>query len=106
VGEAELCCEAGPAVGAGAPVTLAIRPEEIVVGPGADGGQNRLVMRICGLQFLGAFTRLSLALPGAPEPLLECDVAASALAELGAAEGVLLPLALPPGALRLFAAAS
>jgi iron(III) transport system ATP-binding protein len=86
-------------------VTLAIRPEEILVGPGASGAQNRLVTRIRGVQFLGAFTRLSLALAGTPETLLECDVAANALAELGAAEGGELPLALRPEALRLFAAA-
>jgi iron(III) transport system ATP-binding protein len=104
VGEAELRCVADATAAAGTPVTLAIRPEEIVVGPGAEAGQNRLVMRICGIQFLGAFTRLSLALPGASEPFLECDVAANALAELGAAEGALVPLALRPEALRMFVA--
>jgi iron(III) transport system ATP-binding protein len=106
VGEAELRCARGAAVAAGTPVTLAIRPEEIVVGPGAEVGQNRLVMRICGVQFLGAFTRLTLALPGAPDSVLECDVAANALAEVGATEGALVPLALRPEALRVFPAAS
>jgi iron(III) transport system ATP-binding protein len=105
VGGTELYCRAGAPVAAGTPVTLAIRPEEILVGPGASGAQNRLVTRIRGVQFLGAFTRLSLALAGTPETLLECDVAANALAELGAAEGGELPLALRPEALRLFAAA-
>ncbi len=57
---------AGPLV-AGTRLTLAIRPEEILVGPAADGTENRLVTRIRTVQFLGPFTRLSLALPdGAP----------------------------------------
>src|SRR6266403_1870438 len=67
---------AGPLV-AGTRLTLAIRPEEILVGPAADGTENRLVTRIRTVQFLGPFTRLSLALPDGA-PALECDVAATA----------------------------
>jgi iron(III) transport system ATP-binding protein len=89
---------------AGTRLTLAIRPEEILVGDAAAGVENRLVTRIMGIQFLGSFTRLSLALPeGAPA--LECDVAAIAFAALGAAEGAELALALRPDALRVFTAA-
>jgi len=105
VGDAVLTCPAGTAVAAGTPVTLAIRPEEILVGAGAGAGPNRLITRVRAVQFLGAFTRLSLALPGATETLLECDVAATALGELSAVEGAELPLALRPEALRVFPAA-
>jgi len=45
-----------------------------------------------------------IALGEASETVLECDVAANALAELGAAEGAELALALKPEALRLFPA--
>ena len=102
VGGAELYCRVGERVAEGTPVTLAIRPEEILVGAGAREGQNRVLTRIRGVQFLGAFTRLSLVLAGTPETLLECDVAANAFAELGAAEGAELPLALRSEALRVF----
>jgi iron(III) transport system ATP-binding protein len=87
---------------AGSRLTLAIRPEEIQVGPAA-GGENRLVTRIRAIQFLGPFTRLSLALPDGLPPL-ECDVAVTALAALGAAEGSELTLSLRPDALRVFPA--
>ena len=56
------------------------------------------------IQFLGPFTRLSLALPDG-SPALECDVAATAFAALGAAEGSELALSLRPDALRVFPAA-
>jgi ABC-type Fe3+/spermidine/putrescine transport system ATPase subunit len=91
-------------VPAGTRLTLAIRPEEIVVGPAA-GSENRLVTRIRAIQFLGPFTRLTLALADGAPPL-ECDVAAGAFAALGAAEGSELALSLRPGALRVFPAES
>jgi len=88
--------------GPGTPLILAIRPEEIVVGPAAQGAPNRLATRIRSIQFLGSFTRLVLFLPGDGERVLECDVAATAFAALGVAEGGELPLALPPESLRAF----
>ena len=93
---------AGP-IAAGARLTLAIRPEEILVGPAA-GPDNRLVTRIRAIQFLGPFTRLGLSLSG-DAPALECDVAATAFAALGATEGSELVLSLRPEALRVFEAA-
>ena len=87
---------------AGSRLTLGIRPEEILIGAAARDGENRIVTRVCAIQFLGAFTRLGLALPGEPQPSLECDVAVNALAEVGAREGAELALILKPEALRLF----
>ncbi len=104
VGGVELRHLPGEGVAAGAPVTLAIRPEEIVVGPPARESENRLVTRIRSVQFLGPFTRLSLALPTDGGPGLECDVSANAFAALGAVEGTELALALRPDTLRVFPA--
>ena len=88
---------------AGTPLTLAIRPEEVVIGPSARQADNRVTSRVCAVQFLGAFTRLTLALPGDDEgALLQCDVAAGALGDVRATEGSPLTLALPPSALRVF----
>ncbi len=89
---------------AGEALTLAIRPEEIVVGPAAQVAPNRVVTRIRSIQFLGSFTRLVLSLPGDGEAVIECDVAANSFAELGAKEGGELSLALRPDALRAFRA--
>jgi iron(III) transport system ATP-binding protein len=93
-----------PAAPPGQALTLAIRPEEILVGPAARGAPNSLSTRIRSIQFLGSFTRLVLSLPGDGEAVLECDVAANAFAELGAKEGGELPLALRADALRVFRA--
>jgi iron(III) transport system ATP-binding protein len=87
----------------GTPLMLAIRPEEIVVGEATTGVENRMVTRIRAVQFLGPFTRLSLALPDGA-PALECDVSAGAFTALGAVEGGELALALKPEALRVFPA--
>ena len=61
LGAAEMRHGATEPIAAGTRLTLAIRPEEITVGA-AVGAENRLVTRIRAVQFLGAFTRLSLAL--------------------------------------------
>jgi iron(III) transport system ATP-binding protein len=101
VGTLALRHREGAAVPAGAPLTLAIRPEEIVIGPAVRGADNAVTAQVQAVQFLGAFTRLSLAL-AAGGATLECDVAAGALVHVGAKEGGELPVALPPGALRVF----
>ena len=105
VGSVELRHLPGPAMAAGPPLTLAIRPEEILVGSAARNGENGLLTRIRAVQFLGSFTRLTLVLAGDSGAALECDVAANAFAELGAAEGAELRLGLRPDALRVFVAA-
>jgi iron(III) transport system ATP-binding protein len=86
----------------GSPMTLGIRPEELLIGPAARQAENGVTMRVTAVQFLGAFTRLTLVLPGDDGAAIECDVAAGALAEIGAKEGSELRLALPPAALRVF----
>ena len=77
---------------AGTRLTLAIRPEEILVGPAADGTENRLVTRIRSVQFLGA---VHPAGPGAPRrgaPRSSATWPRPRSPALGAAEGAELPL--------------
>ena len=102
VGAVELCHLSPEALAPGAPVTLAIRPEEILIRATGAAGDNQLRTRVHGMQFLGPFTRLSLTVAGAGDAALECDVAANAFAELGASEGTELVLGLRPEALRVF----
>ena len=104
VGAAEMRHGAAGPLAAGTPVTLAIRPEEILVGPGRRRHREPAGHAHPRVQFLGPFTRLSLALADG-SPALECDVAATAFAALGAAEGSELALSLRPDALRVFPAA-
>jgi iron(III) transport system ATP-binding protein len=102
VGNVELRHQPGFEAAAGSAMTLAIRPEEIAVGPSASGAVNSLTARIANLQFLGPFTRLALTVEGNGQEALECDVAATAFAALGVGEGALLPIALDAEALRAF----
>jgi iron(III) transport system ATP-binding protein len=90
----------------GGRVTLGIRPEEVRIGAAAREAENRLTARVTSVQFQGAFTRLGLRTNGNGGPALECDLAATALAELKVTEGDELPVALAPDALRAFAAAA
>jgi hypothetical protein len=59
--------------------------------------------RVRAIQFLGPFTRLGVAISEGDFDL-ECDVAASAFAELDVQEGGELPLMLQVECLRMFPA--
>ena len=102
VGALTLRHRPAPGVGPGMAVTLGIRPEEVRVGAAARDLDNRLTARVVSVQFQGAFTRLALRGLGDGAVALECDVAATALADLGVKEGVEVPVALAPDALRAF----
>ena len=102
VGALTLRHRPAPGVKPGDEVTLGIRPEEVRVGAAARDGDNRLTARVTSVQFQGASTRLTLAGLGEAALALECDVAATALADLGVKEGAEVPVALAPDALRAF----
>ncbi len=105
VGALRLRHRPGPAPAAGTPVTLAIRPEELVAGERARTAENRVVTRVTAIQFMGAFTRLQLAPLGGVEAGLDCDVPVTLLPDLGLEEGGELTVGLPADALRVFGAA-
>ena len=103
VGAVTLRHRPGASVQPGDAVTLGIRPEDVRVGAAAMGVDNRLTARVTSIQFQGASTRLALAGVGDTALTLECDVTATALADLGVKEGAEVPVALAPDALRAFA---
>jgi len=102
VGALSLDHRVASGVRAGDAVTLGIRPEEVRLGPAARTARNRLTARVTSVQFQGAFTRLTLAGVGDDGLALSCDVAATALAELGIKDGAEVAVALPPEAVRAF----
>jgi iron(III) transport system ATP-binding protein len=104
VGPLTLRHRPAPATHPGAAITLGIRPEEVRVGAAAREADNRLAAWVTSVQFQGAFTRLGLQVTGDGGPALECDLAATALAEVEIVEGAELPVALPADALRVFVA--
>ena len=102
VGDTVLRYRVREALVPGAAVTIAVRPEEILVGAPPSPGTNSLKTQVLSVQFLGPFTRLHLSLPEVPGTILECDVAAGAFAALQTTEGASLTLGLKSDALRVF----
>jgi iron(III) transport system ATP-binding protein len=94
-----------PAVRPGGALTLGIRPEQVRIGTAAREAENRLTARVTSVQFQGSFTRIGLRPASDAGLALECDLSATALAELELKEGAELPVALTPGALRAFVTA-
>ena len=98
----DLHCNGHDALPAGTAVTLAIRPEDVVV-RGVDGQTpNATEMRVARLEFLGAFCRAELALNGPTSPRLVADFSVNAVRDLGIDIGRMLKVALPAERIRLF----
>lgn len=91
---------------AGAPITLAIRPEDIVVQEGAaaaGGGENLLSVQVGELEFLGPFVRATLE---GPTGQLKADFSSNLLRRTRLAPGDRLAVQLLPERLRVYPRAS
>jgi len=100
-GEINLACELDIQFGPGKDVTLAIRPEDVVVRNIAASTPNTFTARVAEIEFLGSFCRVGLAVNGG-DPALLADFSINAVRDLGIAEGKHMPIALPPDRLRVF----
>jgi iron(III) transport system ATP-binding protein len=87
--------------GVGHDVTLAIRPEDVVVRNVVATSPNTLSVRVAEVEFLGSFCRAGLAIDGGP-PALMADFSINVVRDLAIAEGTELLIALPPERLRVF----
>jgi iron(III) transport system ATP-binding protein len=90
------------ALPAGSPVEIGFRPE--AVGIVAAKTTGTLPATIRDIEFLGAFSRIDIALDGVDHKPLLADVSASVMASLKPVAGAALGLILPPEALRVFPA--
>jgi iron(III) transport system ATP-binding protein len=102
VGGLELRCPP-PGLAPESSVTVAIRPEDVVVQDVEAGAENALEVEIAGIEFLGAFVRAQLAAPQIGEVDLRADLSANAVRRMGLAEGSRLPVVLPRARLRIYA---
>jgi iron(III) transport system ATP-binding protein len=102
VGRLELRCPP-QAMAPENPVTVAIRPEDILIQEAEGGAENALEARIAGVEFLGAFVRARLEAPQLGEGQLRADLSANVVRRMGLAEGRRLPVVLPRARLRIFA---
>jgi iron(III) transport system ATP-binding protein len=101
LGGIELVCDAD-GLAPGTEVTLAIRPEDIVVQEAAADAPNAVPMRVEALAFLGSFFRADLVAAAPAGALLRADLPVDLVRRLGIAEKRALVCVLPPERLRLY----
>jgi iron(III) transport system ATP-binding protein len=101
LGGLELAC-ASDDLTEGAPVTVAVRREDIVVWGQAGGGENAFSVRVCEMEFLGSFFRAELASEAMGEALLRADFSINAVRREGISEGKELTVTVPSERIRVF----
>jgi pimeloyl-ACP methyl ester carboxylesterase len=101
LGTLDLVCALDLSPGPGHPVTLAIRPEDVVVRNVAPGTPNSAEVRVTDIEFLGSFCRVGLAPAGNAPPLL-ADFSINVVRDLGISPGQSLLISLPPDRIRVF----
>jgi iron(III) transport system ATP-binding protein len=101
LGGHELKCETGD-LAAEAPVTLAIRPEDIAVEGVTEGQDNVFAARVEAMEFLGSFYRAELRGNGIDGHRLRADISINALRRVAVAEGAEVAIALPARHLRVY----
>ncbi|OYV01077.1 MAG: ABC transporter ATP-binding protein [Burkholderiales bacterium PBB5] len=104
VGGLSLACPAAAGTAPGTPLTLYLRPEDVLV---QGSGQTNLVQaRIEAVEFLGAFCLVDVSLPALGGQRLQVQLSMNVLAERGLAVGSPLVLQLLPERMRVFGGAS
>jgi iron(III) transport system ATP-binding protein len=101
LGRVELGCEA-EGFAPGTPVTLAIRPEDIVVQDGHEGEPNTLAARVDTIVFLGSFFRAELVGDALGDARLRADLSVDVVRRRGIAENHALPVRLPKDRIRIY----
>ena len=100
-GAIDLACDLDLQPGPGSNVTLAIRPEDVVVRNVAAGAANTFTVRVAEIEFLGAFCRVGLSIDS-EKPALVADFSINTVRDLSITEGMQLPIGLPPERIRVF----
>ena len=94
-GKVELACNTDGLV-AGTPVTIAIRPEDIVVQGVTAGEENVYEVRVGGLEFLGSFVRADLTSELTGKEALRADLSINLMRNQSIVEGDSMLICLPP----------
>ena len=102
VSQLELCCSAN-GLAPESPVTVAIRPEDILVQEGAASErENAFEAEIAQIDFLGSYVRARLAAPVLGDEPLHADFSINLVRRMALAEGRRLPVTLPRERLRVY----
>jgi len=100
-GAIDLACDVDIQPGPGQDVTLAVRPEDVVVRNTAPGAPNAFKVKVVDIEFLGSFCRIGLGLDG-DTPALVADFSINDVRDLAIAEGQQITIGLPPERIRVF----
>ena len=100
-GAIDLACDLDIKPGPGSDVTLAIRPEDVVVRNTVATNPNTFMARVADVEFLGSFCRVGLAIDGS-DPAVVADFSINVVRDLLIEENKELLIALPPERLRVF----
>ncbi|HET7096115.1 MAG TPA: putative 2-aminoethylphosphonate ABC transporter ATP-binding protein [Casimicrobiaceae bacterium] len=102
-GTIDLGCDLDIRPGAGHDVTLAIRPEDVVVLNVVASMPNMLRAKVAEIEFLGSFCRVGLTINGGNgAPALVADFSINAVRDLAIEAGKEISIALPPERIRVF----
>jgi iron(III) transport system ATP-binding protein len=101
LGGIELACDAD-GLAPGTEVTLAIRPEDIVVQAASPASPNAVRMRVEALAFLGSFFRADLVAEATTGALLRADLPVDLVRRLDIAEKRALVCVLPRERIRIY----
>jgi iron(III) transport system ATP-binding protein len=99
--ELDLCC-ATDGLALESPVTVAIRPEDILLQEAPGDTENALEVEIAQIDFLGSYVRAQLAAPEIGSVPLHADLSINLVRRMALAEGRRLPVTLPRDRLRIY----
>ncbi|GMQ77308.1 MAG: putative 2-aminoethylphosphonate ABC transporter ATP-binding protein [Gammaproteobacteria bacterium] len=103
LGQVGFDCAAGlDGVAEGSSVTVAVRPEDIVVRNVETGTANGFDARIVEMEFLGSFYRVSLAAESIGEAEIIADLSINDVRDLSLAKDQTIAVAVPPERIHVF----
>lgn len=102
LGALELSCD-NDGLTADGPVTVAIRPEDVMVQGAESGGVNTFQAEIRDLEFLGSFFHAKLSEPSLGRNVLRANFSANLVRRMNLQKGQRLTVALPQEHLRVYA---
>lgn len=102
VGALQLDCDTGD-YGQGADVTVAVRPENVVVHETNPELGNTVEVTVAAMDFLGSFFRVELAATEIGEQTFSADFSINLVRRTGVSTGDKLVVSLPPDQIRIYA---
>ena len=101
IGQLELTCKVD-GLAQGTPVTVAVRPEDVLVPEGKPVTENAFDVRLGEMEFLGSFFRTDLSAEAMGARGFQADFSINIVRRLKLNKGDTLPVALPAERIRVF----